>query len=71
MQEYAVNAEHMVHCAMTEGMDINWPFGTSVLDPIFKTYKQKELVATLRKIEHATSLAAKQAPGSTTGHALI
>jgi hypothetical protein len=29
---------------MTEGMDQNWPFGTSVLDPIFKTYKQKELL---------------------------
>jgi len=44
MQEFAINAEHMMHVAMTEGMDVNWPFGTSVLDPIFKTYKQKELL---------------------------
>ena len=29
---------------MTEGMDMNWPFGSSILDPIFKTYKQKELL---------------------------
>tara|TARA_B100000902_G_scaffold36868_1_gene44058 strand:- start:2884 stop:4584 length:1701 start_codon:yes stop_codon:yes gene_type:complete len=43
-QEFAVNNEHMMHVAMTEGMDVNWPFGTSILDPIFKTYKQKELL---------------------------
>lgn len=43
-QEYAVNSEHVMHVAMTEGMDQNWPFGTSILDPIFKTYKQKELL---------------------------
>jgi len=43
-QEFAVNDEHIMHVAMTEGMDTNWPFGTSILDPIFKTYKQKELL---------------------------
>jgi len=43
-REFAVNSEHVLHVAMTEGMDQNWPFGTSILDPIFKTYKQKELL---------------------------
>ena len=44
VEEYAVDASHIMHVAMTEGMDQNWPFGTSILDPIFKTYKQKELL---------------------------
>ena len=43
-QEFGVGAEHIVHLGMTEGMDINWPFGQSILDPVFKTYKQKELL---------------------------
>ena len=43
-EEYGVDANHMVHIGMTEGMDINWPFGQSILDPVFKTYKQKELL---------------------------
>ena len=44
IQEYTVDASHVVHLGMTEGMDMNWPFGSSILDPIFKTYKQKELL---------------------------
>ena len=44
LQEYTVDAEHIIHMGMTEGMDGNWPFGSSILDPIFKTYKQKELL---------------------------
>jgi len=44
IQEYTVDATHVVHLGMTEGMDNNWPFGASILDPIFKTYKQKELL---------------------------
>lgn len=43
-QEYTVDANHIVHSAMTEGMDSDFPFGNSILDPIFKTYKQKELL---------------------------
>ena len=43
-QEFGVDADHMIHLGMTEGMDINWPFGQSILDPVFKTYKQKELL---------------------------
>ena len=44
IQEFTVDAKHVVHCGMTEAMDGNWPFGSSILDPIFKTYKQKELL---------------------------
>lgn len=44
IQEYNVDASHVVHTALTEGMDSNYPFGASILDPIFKTYKQKELL---------------------------
>tara|TARA_B100000902_G_scaffold381903_1_gene418967 strand:- start:5139 stop:6818 length:1680 start_codon:yes stop_codon:yes gene_type:complete len=42
--EYAIDASNIVHIALTEGMDTNYPFGTSILDPIFKTFKQKELL---------------------------
>lgn len=42
--EFGVDAAHMVHFSMTEGMDLNWPFGTSILEPIFKIFKQKELL---------------------------
>lgn len=44
MNETSVGAEHVVHVAMTEGMDANWPFGSSILDSVFKAYKQKELL---------------------------
>ncbi len=42
--EVAINAEHIVHCSLTEGLDAFWPFGNSVLENIFKVYKQKELL---------------------------
>ena len=42
--EMAINAEHIVHCSLTEGLDAFWPFGNSVLEHIFKVYKQKELL---------------------------
>jgi len=42
--EYAVNAEHMVHISLSEGLDNNFPFGNSLLETIFKVYKQKELL---------------------------
>jgi len=44
MNEAAINAEHVVHLSLTEGLDINWPFGTSILEQIFKVFKQKELL---------------------------
>ena len=39
-----VDAKHMVHISLTEGMDHSWPFGVSILEPIFKVFKQKELL---------------------------
>jgi len=43
-KEFAVDASHIIQLTLSEGMDANWPFGTSVLEPIFKIYKQKELL---------------------------
>lgn len=42
--ESAINAEHIVHMSLTEGLDMNWPFGTSVLEQVYKVFKQKELL---------------------------
>ena len=42
--EAAIGAEHVVHLSLTEGLDIMWPFGNSVLENIFKVFKQKELI---------------------------
>ena len=39
-----VEAKHIVHISLTEGMDQAWPFGVSILEPIFKTFKQNELL---------------------------
>ena len=41
---FPVEAEHVVHLSMTEGMNNSWPFGISILENIFKVYKQKELL---------------------------
>lgn len=42
--EVAIDAEHVLHLSLTEGLDVTWPFGTSVLEQVFKVYKQKELL---------------------------
>jgi hypothetical protein len=42
--EASIDAEHVLHLSLTEGLDITWPFGTSVLEQVFKVYKQKELL---------------------------
>jgi hypothetical protein len=42
--EAVINAEHVVHLSLTEGLDIFWPFGNSVLEYVFKVFKQKELL---------------------------
>jgi len=43
-KESAVNAEHVIHLSLSEGLDNNYPFGNSLLENIFKVYKQKELL---------------------------
>ena len=42
--QYAIDANHVIHISMSEGMDNNYPFGNSLLESIFKVYKQKELL---------------------------
>jgi len=44
LNESAIDAEHIVHLSLTEGLDRFWPFGQSILENIFKVYKQKELL---------------------------
>ena len=43
-QGIPVKAEHIVHISLSEGMDNVWPFGVSILEPVFKLFKQKELL---------------------------
>jgi hypothetical protein len=40
----AVDAEHIVQISLTDGMSQSWPFGLSILEQIYKVYKQKELL---------------------------
>ena len=42
--EHAIDAEHVIHLSLSEGLDNNFPFGNSLLENIFKVYKQKELL---------------------------
>ena len=42
--ELAVDAKHVVHLSLSEGLDNNFPFGNSVLETVFKVFKQKELL---------------------------
>ena len=42
--EHAIDAKHIVHLSLSEGLDNNFPFGNSLLENIFKVYKQKELL---------------------------
>jgi hypothetical protein len=44
MTEHAINAEHVIHLSLSEGLDTNYPFGNSLLENVFKVYKQKELL---------------------------
>ena len=34
--QYAIDAKHVIHLSMSEGMDSNFPFGNSLLESIFK-----------------------------------
>jgi hypothetical protein len=44
VNESTLDAKHIVHISLSEGLDVFWPFGKSVLENIFKVYKQKELL---------------------------
>ena len=42
--EVAIDAKHVIHLSLSEGLDNNFPFGNSLLENIFKVFKQKELL---------------------------
>lgn len=42
--QYAIDARHVIHISMSEGIDNNFPFGNSLMETIFKVFKQKELL---------------------------
>jgi hypothetical protein len=42
--ELSVDAKHMVHLSLSDEVTPNYPFGTSLLETVFKVYKQKELL---------------------------
>ena len=44
MNESALEAQHVVHLSLSEGLDYKWPFGQSVLENVYKVFKQKELL---------------------------
>lgn len=44
MNEAVIDAKHVVHISLSEGLDFYWPFGQSILEVIFKVFKQKELL---------------------------
>jgi len=44
MKESVIDAKHVVHMSLTEGLDVTWPFGTSILENVYKVFKQKEML---------------------------
>ncbi len=44
MNETCIDAKHVVHLSLNEGLDVFWPFGRSILEQIYKVFKQKELL---------------------------
>jgi hypothetical protein len=42
--QYAIDARHVIHISLSEGLDNNFPFGNSLMESIFKVFKQKELL---------------------------
>jgi len=44
MNEVCIDAKHVVHVSLNEGLDVFWPFGRSILEQIFMVFKQKQLL---------------------------
>jgi hypothetical protein len=42
--EVCLDAKHVVHISLNEGLDVFWPFGRSVLEQIYMVFKQKQLL---------------------------
>lgn len=43
-KEFPIDAKNILHVSRSNGMDVLWPFGRSILDAVFKPFKQKELM---------------------------
>lgn len=41
---YYVDADNVIHMTLSEGLDNVWPFGISILENVFKVFKQMELI---------------------------
>lgn len=41
---YYVDADNVIHMTLSEGLDNIWPFGISILENVFKVFKQMELI---------------------------
>lgn len=44
VEEVAIDSEHVIHITLNEGLEASWPFGASILDSVFKIFKQKEML---------------------------
>ena len=44
MNEHCIDAAHICHVSLSEGLDYHWPFGQSILENVYKVFKQKELL---------------------------
>jgi hypothetical protein len=44
VNETVIDAKNVIHLGLSEGLDFFWPFSQSVLEMIFKVFKQKELL---------------------------
>ena len=44
MNEVCIDAKHVVHMSLNEGLDVFWPFGKSILEQIYMVFKQKQLL---------------------------
>ena len=44
MNEVCLDAKHVVHMSLNEGLDTFWPFGKSILENIYMVFKQKQLL---------------------------
>ena len=39
-----IPGKHVIHLSLNTGLDSFWPFGNSILEPVFKVHKQKDLL---------------------------
>ena len=69
--EITVDAKHVIHLSLSEGLDNNYPFGNSLLESVFKVYKQKELLEDAIIIYRIQRAPERRIPSSTGGGANV